>query len=505
MRASVENLRMENQLQTAVALLWVIGLSVLTVMPLLAWVMLTSRRDTSAKIWFTGMGFYAAGAFLLATQQWIAGWIPLVGGPAMAFVMVLCMYEALRRDLDSGTTPWGLLALGWFIFAGGAILFYGMGLRTTGGQLYASVVWTIAEGLVFAQAMRLRKVHASRGALVIAMAMLLGISSHLLRIIYIGGVDGSIHLLDLKPVTNYFYLTNIIGVTLCSFGYWGYVLEKTQHNELRLQAQALAARSEAQLAMAHAEEMRVLVQQRDQMLMLYSRFSAINSLAIFNSAVVHEVSQPVQAISLCLDHAAWQADRTAADAMRGPLQDARHQVGKLASLLAVLRKLVSTQEDDIEEVQLSDVEREILPVLRSEVGRRGVVWLEQLEIREGAVSANKVLLERLLLNLVGNALDAVSEQIARGETANIRLCVSRDDSGGAARLHMVVEDDGPGLPQTDRLLVTEAFQSTKADGLGVGLAFARLIVRQWGGELSIENLDDGQRGARATLSLPMQA
>ena len=494
---------MENQLHTAVTLLWALGLSVLIAMPLLAWLMLTSRQDVLARIWFAGLGFYAAGALLHSLEGWLPGWLPLVGGPSLAFVMVLCMYEALRRDIAPGPAPIRHLFVFWLAFVCGAVFWYFKGVRTTWGQVHASVFWLIAEIILLRYALILRRMHASRGALVIALAMLLGLSSHALRMGYVLWSDGSVHLLDLKPVTNYFYLVNIIGITLCSFGYWGYLMEKTQQKEMASQALAMEARTEARLALAHAEQMQSLVQQRDQMLMLNSRFSAINSLAIFNSAVIHEVSQPVQTISLCLEHAAIQANRTGQDALRGSLSDALHQVKKLASLLTVMRKLVSAQQDELEAVQLSEVEKEILPVLRSEVSRRGIVWQEQLSVQAGAVHANKILLERLLLNLVGNALDAVSEQIARGESAHIQLSVQRLHTAGAERLCIVVQDDGPGLAEPERLLMTEAFQSTKANGLGVGLAFAGLIVRQWGGELSIENRTDGVSGVRAKLSLPL--
>lgn len=471
-------------------------------MPLLAWLMLTSRSDLPARIWFSGMGFYAAGGFLLSAQKWLDGWTSLVAGPCVAFVMVLCMYEALRRDLRAGPVPWLRLLISWLMFVASAITSHAMDVRTTWGQVYASVFWLVADAVILAQSIQLVRQRGSRGALVIALAMLLGISSHVMRALHVWGTGGSMHLLDLQPVTNYFYLVNIIGVTLCSFGYWGYVLEKSQRNEILLQTQAFEAQTEARLALSHAEEMRSLIQQRDQMLMLNSRFAAINSLAIFNSAVIHEVSQPVQSISLCIEKAQLLTKQAGLTDVVPALDDARHQVGKLASLLMVMRRLVSTQSDDLEPVRLSQVKHEILPVLRSEVTRRGVVWEENLEFDEMTVMANKVLLERLLLNLVGNALDAVGEQIARREAAQICLSIRKEHGTGVPRLQMVVQDNGPGVGE-GFLLNTEPFQSTKKGGLGVGLAFARLIVRQWGGELTISNLDGEQRGVRATLSLPV--
>ena len=494
---------MDNQLQTAVALLWALGLSVLTAMPLLAWLLLNHRRDAQARIWFAGMGFYALGAFVLAAQRWWDGWQTLVVGPALAVIMLLCMYEALRRDLKPGPTPWWRLLLAWCVFVAMSSICYALGVRTSWGQVLASIFWSVAEGLVFWQTLQLYRRHAGRATLVIGLAMLLGISAHVARVVFVLRYGGTFHLLDLQPVTSYFYLINIIGVTLCSFGFWGYVLEKTQRHELALQAQTMQAQTEARVAHAHAQEMQELVQQRDQMLMINSRFAAINSLAIFNSAVIHEVSQPLQAIGFCLDQAFIHVNRSGLEVMRQPLQDAQRQVAKLADLLVVMRKLVSTQGDAVESVRLSEVRAEILPVLRSEVARREVSWQENLLDLDVVVSANKVLLERLLLNLVGNALDAVSPQATRGEPAQVCFDVFRDTSAAAGRVLVVVTDNGPGIEDPDQLLNVGVFHSTKADGLGVGLAFARLIVRQWGGELIIENRAHGQRGVKATLSLPM--
>ena len=135
--ASGENRGMENQLQTAVTLLWVLGLSVLIAMPLLAWLMLGSRRDSLAQIWFIGMGFYVTGALLHSLDRWLPGGLPLVGGPSLAFVMVLCMYEAMRRDLAPGPVPWRRLTLCWLAFVGGAVFWHVQGMRTTWGRCMA--------------------------------------------------------------------------------------------------------------------------------------------------------------------------------------------------------------------------------------------------------------------------------------------------------------------------------------------------------------------------------
>jgi signal transduction histidine kinase len=100
-------------------------------------------------------------------------------------------------------------------------------------------------------------------------------------------------------------------------------------------------------------------------------------------------------------------------------------------------------------------------------------------------------LEQLLINLLRNAVDASEER--RG---NIAIRWSVHDGN----LEILVEDEGPGLPQTANLFVP--FFTTKASGSGIGLVLSRQIAEAHGGALELENRDDGP-GCRAKLALPL--
>ena len=101
-------------------------------------------------------------------------------------------------------------------------------------------------------------------------------------------------------------------------------------------------------------------------------------------------------------------------------------------------------------------------------------------------------LEQLLINLVRNAVDAALET-----TGGVELSWSVV----ANRLHVVVADEGPGLPvDTGNLFVP--FYTTKPGGSGIGLALCRQIAEGHGGTLTLENSPDG-KGARAQLSIPL--
>jgi two-component system, NtrC family, nitrogen regulation sensor histidine kinase NtrY len=100
-------------------------------------------------------------------------------------------------------------------------------------------------------------------------------------------------------------------------------------------------------------------------------------------------------------------------------------------------------------------------------------------------------LQQALINLVRNAVDATLE--AGGDEVGIRWLTR------GALLHILVEDEGPGLSDTGNLFVP--FYTTKPGGSGIGLVLTRQIAEGHGGGLDLENRAD-RRGALARLALP---
>jgi two-component system nitrogen regulation sensor histidine kinase NtrY len=130
---------------------------------------------------------------------------------------------------------------------------------------------------------------------------------------------------------------------------------------------------------------------------------------------------------------------------------------------------------------------------------RGVADLEtrlSVDVVSGppiTVRADADQLEQALINIVRNAVDATIEDGATG-AVTLRWLTR------AGRLHVLVEDEGPGLEQTGNLFVP--FYTTKPGGSGIGLVLSRQIAEGHGGSLVLENREGG-RGARARLILPM--
>ena len=135
------------------------------------------------------------------------------------------------------------------------------------------------------------------------------------------------------------------------------------------------------------------------------------------------------------------------------------------------------------------------------VGR--VVTLEgahHIEVAPGprlTIQGDSDQLEQLLINLLGNAVDA-----ARETSGGVRVGWQRLAGSSPPTMELWVEDEGPGLSNTGNLFVP--FFTTKPGGSGIGLVLSRQIAEAHGGSLTLENRED-RTGCRASLRMPIFA
>ena len=218
-----------------------------------------------------------------------------------------------------------------------------------------------------------------------------------------------------------------------------------------------------------------------------------------SGALAHELSQPLAAI-LTNAHTAQlmlESDDVDTTELRAVLDEIASADRLAGAVIRRVRGLVRKDDGASQLLSANDVVGEMLELTRSDLAHRGVAVHTWLSASPPLVYADRVQLQQILLNLIVNACDAMSDT-PPGERV---LVISTAATDGVARIE--VGDRGSGIAPDALHTVFEPFVTTKASGLGLGLAICRSIVTAHGGELWARNNPDG--GATFVVSLPLAA
>jgi PAS domain S-box-containing protein len=223
-----------------------------------------------------------------------------------------------------------------------------------------------------------------------------------------------------------------------------------------------------------------------------TRVATLGELA---ASIAHETNQPLGAMvnnaSACLR---WLAANNLEEARRSAelIRADGHRAGEIIQRIRSFAKKAPPQQDWID---INQSIREVIALARSELQRHNVSLETQLSGDVPLVFADRIQLQQVILNLIMNAVEAMSETSDGPRELLIRT--GTDGSGGIV---VAVRDSGPGLaPENlDRLFIP--FYTTKPQGMGMGLAICRSIVEAHGGRLRAIANDD--RGATFQFTLP---
>ncbi len=208
-----------------------------------------------------------------------------------------------------------------------------------------------------------------------------------------------------------------------------------------------------------------------------------------SATVAHEIRNPLTAIGGFSRR--LQRSENLSDDDRRTVQVITDEALRLEEILGRLLSSVKREELQVRNASLNDLVNDISSLLRDRVAEAGIALVSELAEDLPRITLDDRRMRQVLLNLVQNAIEAIQ---GRGE---IRLETERD--GNWVLLH--VADDGVGMDRELQQKVFRAFYTTKDTGTGLGLALARRIVRQHGGELSVES--ESGLGTRFSIRLPL--
>lgn len=225
-----------------------------------------------------------------------------------------------------------------------------------------------------------------------------------------------------------------------------------------------------------------------------ARFTTMGEMV---ASIAHEVNQPLSAIITNSNAGLrWLGlPQPNLEEVAAALQRVNRDASLAGEVIARIRRFLRAGEIKREAVDLPRLVQELLQMLNTALIEAGV----DVDVRYASplpeLVADPVQIQQVMLNLLMNAVEAMRQQ--PGGQRKLSLAITKDQLGN---VQFALHDSGPGVPADAQGRLFDAFYSTKADGLGMGLAISRSLIENHGGRLWLDTSSPG--GARFVFSIP---
>lgn len=246
----------------------------------------------------------------------------------------------------------------------------------------------------------------------------------------------------------------------------------------------LATAFNAMLAeLATAREREVADQARHAAMQAeYSRVARFTTMGELAASIAHEINQPLAAVVNNANAGLrWLNNRPpnteeVRAALRRIVNDGERGSSIIESIRAMLKKGVGERS----QLNLNELICDVMRLTEGQFQRHGVSIRSELADDLPSVLADRIQLQQVILNLFMNAAEAMVSISDRERLVRVRS----ENHGGEGAL-IAVEDSGPGVEPEDAKRIFEAFFTTKAEGMGMGLSICRSIVESHGGRITV--------------------
>jgi len=245
-----------------------------------------------------------------------------------------------------------------------------------------------------------------------------------------------------------------------------------------------------------AEEAREALRQAQADL---ARVSRVTTMGELTASLAHEVNQPIAATgtdaNTCLR---WLAcDTPNIEEARAAAMRIVKDVKRTAEIMTRIRQLFKKGSSQREVVDVNEIIREMIVLLHGEITRYNILVGTDLTADIPQVTADRVQLQQVLMNLMINGIEAMKDA---DRTRELAIKSRRADTD---QVLVSVNDTGIGLPRKQMEKIFNAFFTTKPHGTGMGLRISRSIIESHGGKLWAA--DNSPRGASFNFTLPIKS
>ena len=230
-----------------------------------------------------------------------------------------------------------------------------------------------------------------------------------------------------------------------------------------------------------------------------ARVSRVTTMGELAASIAHEINQPLTAISnngyACLRLLANSS--LDPEVLRQALEEIVSDGSRASAVLARIRAFIKKAPAVKQVVDINDMIQEVLALVGPELRKNRISVERQLTKTLPLVTADRVELQQVLLNLIMNGIEAMAGVTDRPCLVGVQSRI--DESGNVL---VSVSDSGTGLRSEGDRVFTPFF-TTKANGMGMGLSISRSLIESQGGRLWAES--NSPHGAVFSFTLPMVA
>ena len=239
-----------------------------------------------------------------------------------------------------------------------------------------------------------------------------------------------------------------------------------------------------------------MARQQQEKIEQTSRLVTMGELA---SSLAHELNQPLAAISSyntgCLNK--LSAEDFSREELRTAMEKLGLQARRAGYIIRHIHDFVRKSEPKLAACNLVSIIEDSVGFIAADAKARGVRIISRISDDTVNLHADRVMLEQVLLNLMRNAIDAMTSPDILPELRRLTISLTVDSDQAKIR----VADQGPGIPAAIRENLFTPFFSTKKEGMGMGLNICRSIIEFHRGRLWVEDNPGG--GAIFSIALPL--
>jgi len=216
-----------------------------------------------------------------------------------------------------------------------------------------------------------------------------------------------------------------------------------------------------------------------------ARANQMTAMGSFATSIAHEINQPLASLVAQADAGLRWLNRKEPDLgeVANSLGSIREAGRRAADIIAALRSLVKQEPAPLGPIVINDVLREVLKIAAADLAASSTALRLELGGDRRPIKANETQLQQVFFNIITNAI----QSMAGRAPSERRLRIASEASGDA--IEVTIEDAGCGMSEETLARIFRPFFTTKASGMGVGLAICRSIIELHGGSLEARSVE----------------